>query len=50
MCFSIGELDVSNKVGIGFFFVFGDSGLGEKEDGIVPSNAFGGETGCTPTL
>ena len=49
MRFSLGELDVAEKVGVGYFFVFGDGVLGEKEDGIGPLNEFGGETGFTPT-
>ena len=48
--FSIGELDVADKVGVGSFFVFGDGVFGDKEDGIGPVNVFGGETGFIPTL
>ena len=50
MRFSLGEFDVVEKVDEGYFFVFGDGVLGEKEDDISPFNAFGGETGFTPTL
>ena len=50
MRFSIGELDVSEKVGVAYFFVFGDGVLGDKEYGIGPFNAFEGETGFNPTL
>ena len=49
MPFSLGELDITDKVGIGYFFVFGGGVSGYKEDGIVPVNVFGGETGFTPT-
>ena len=47
--FSLWELDVVDKVGIGFF-VFGGGVFGDKEDGISPINVFGGEIGFTPTL
>ena len=50
MRFSLGELDVAEKVGIGYFFVFGDCVSGYKEDGIGPVNAFGWETLFTTTL
>ena len=50
MRFSLGEIDVADKVGVGYFFVFGYGLLGDKEVGIGPVNAFGGETGFTPTL
>ena len=49
MRFSLGELDVTYKVGIGFF-VFGDRVYVDKENGIGPINAFGWETGFTATL
>ena len=41
MRFNLGQLDVAEKVGIGFFFGFGDSVFGDKEDGIGPFNTFG---------
>ena len=50
MRFSFGELYVTDKVGIGYFFTFGDGVFGDKEDGIGPFNEFGGETGFTSTL
>ena len=50
MRFSFGEIDVADKVGIGYFFTFGDGVFGDKEDDIGQFNAFGGETGFTPTL
>ena len=50
MCFSLGELDVAEKLGIGNFFVFVDGVFGDKEYGIGPFNAFGGETGFTYIL
>ena len=40
MRFSLGELDVADKVSIGYFFVFGDGVFGYKEDGIGPFNVF----------
>ena len=49
VCFSLGELDVADKFGIGYFF-FGGGVSGDKEDGIGPVNLFGGEMGFTPTL
>ena len=48
--FSLGEIDVADKVGIGIFSLFGDGVFGNKEDGIGPFNVFGGDTGSTPTL
>ena len=50
MCFSIGELDVPDKVGVVYLFVFGDCVLGDKQYFIGPFNAFEGERGFTPTL
>ena len=50
MRFSLGNLDVTDIVGIVYFLGFGDDVLGDKEDGIVPFNKFGGETEFTPTL
>ena len=50
VCFSLGEIDVAEKFGMGYFFVFGDALFGDKEDGIGPVNLFGAETGFTPTL
>ena len=50
MRFSLGELDVADKVGIGYFFVFGGGVFEDKEDGIVTFNAFVGEHGFTFTL
>ena len=50
MRFSLGKLDVAEKVGIGYFFTFGDGVFGDKEEGIGPFNAFGGKTGFTSTL
>ena len=50
MNFSLGKLDVAEKIGIGYFFTFGDGVFGDKEDGICLFNAFGGETGFTSTL
>ena len=47
---SFGDLDIADKVGIGDFFVFGDGVFGDREDGIVPFNTFGGVTGFTSTL
>ena len=40
MRFSLGEIDVSDKVGIGNLFVWGDGVSGDKEDGIGPRNVF----------
>ena len=50
MRFSLGEIDVVDKVGIGYFFVLGGGVSGDKEDGIGPVNVLGGETGFIPTL
>ena len=50
MRFILGNLDVAENVGVGYFFVFGCGVIGYKEDGIGPFNKFGGETGFTPTL
>ena len=50
MRFSLGELDVADKVGIGYFLVFVDVVSGDKEDGIGSVNAFGQETWFTTTL
>ena len=44
MRFSLGELYVADKVGIGNFFVCGDGVSGDKEDGFGPVNAFVWET------
>ena len=41
MHFSLGQLDVADKVGIGFF-TFGYGVLGYKEDGIGSLNTLGG--------
>ena len=41
MCFSLGELDVADKVGIGNYFVCGDGVSGDKEYGVGPVNVFG---------
>ena len=40
MSFGLGELDVADKFGIGYFFVFGDGVSGDKEYGIGPVNEF----------
>ena len=50
MCFSFGELNVADEVGIGYFLVFGDGVFGDKEDGIDPFNTFGGVIRFTSTL
>ena len=50
MRLSFGDLDIADKVGIGDFFVFGDGVFGDREDGIVPFNTFGGEAGFTSNL
>ena len=50
MRFSLGQIDVAEKVGIGYFFTFGDGVFEDKEYGIGPFNAFGGETVFTSTL
>ena len=50
MRFSLGELDVADKVGIGYFFVFEDGVFGDKEYGIGPVNVFGWEAGFTTAL
>ena len=50
MCFSLGQIDVVEKFGIGYFFTLGDGVFGDKEYGIGPFNAFGGETGFTYIL
>ena len=50
MRFSLRELDDAEKVDVGYFFVFGDGLIGDKEDRIGPFNAFRGETGFTTTL
>ena len=44
MRFSLLELDVADKVGIGNLFVCRDAVSGYKEDGVGPVNAFGWET------
>ena len=50
VCFSVGEIDVADKVGIGYFLVFGGGVSGDKEDGIGLVNVFGGKKGFPPTL
>ena len=40
MRFSFGELDVAEKFGIGYFFVFWDGVFVDKEYGIGPFNLF----------
>ena len=40
MRFSLGELDVVEKVGIGNSFVCGDGVSGDKEYGVGPVNEF----------
>ena len=50
MRFSLGQLDVAEKVGIGYFFTFGNGVFGDKEEGIGTFNTFGGKTGFTSTL
>ena len=44
MSFSLGELDVIEKVCIGILFVCGDDVSGDKDDGVGTVNAFGWET------
>ena len=44
MRFSLGDLDVADKFGIGYFFVCGYGVSGDKENGVGPVNAFGWET------
>ena len=39
MRFSLGQIDVAEKVGIGYFFTFGDGVFGDKEYVIGPFNA-----------
>ena len=48
--FSFGELDVADKIGMGYFFVFVDGVFGDKEDVIGPLNTFGGEMGFISNL
>ena len=50
MSFSLGHLDVADKVGIGYCFTFGVGVFVDKGDVIGPFNMFVGETGFTPTL
>ena len=42
MSFSLGQLDVAEKFGIGYFFNFGDGMFGDKEYDISAFIAFGG--------
>ena len=44
MCFSLGELDVAEKMGKVILFVCGDGVSVDKEDGVGPINAFRWET------
>ena len=44
MRFSLGELDVADKFGMGNFLVCGDGVSGYKEDGVGPVNLFVWET------
>ena len=44
MSFSLGELDVTDKFGMGNFFVCRDCVSGDKEYGVVPVNVFVWET------
>ena len=48
--FSLGEIDVADKVGIGIFSLFGDGVFGNKEDGIGPFNVFWRGYGIYPHL
>ena len=50
MCFSIGQFDAADKVGIGYFFTFWDGLFGDKKYCVGAFNPFGGETGFTSTL
>ena len=50
MHLSLGGIDVADEVSIFYSFIFGDGVFRDKEDYIVPFNAFGGETGFTSTL
>ena len=50
MCFSLGQLDVADKVGVGYFFTFGYGLFGDKKYCVGAFNAFGGEAGFTATL
>ena len=44
MHFSLGELDVAEKVGIDIVLVCGDGVSGDRGDGVGPVNAFVWET------
>ena len=48
MRFSLGELDVADKVGIGYFFVFGKVCLETKKMVLAPSMCLEGRQDLTP--
>ena len=50
MHFSLGQVDIIEKFGIGYFFTFGDGVFGDREDGIGPFNVFRGNIGFASTL
>ena len=50
MCFSLGHLDVADKVGVGYFSTFGDGLFEDKKYCVGAFNSFGGETVFTSTL
>ena len=50
MCFSLGQIDVADKVGVGYFFTFGDGLFGDKKYFVGALNSFRGETEFTSTL
>ena len=48
MRFSLGKLDVSDKVGIGYFLIFGDVLFGDKNIVLVPSTHLKGRRDSLP--
>ena len=50
MCYSLGELDIADKVGVGNIFTIVGGLFGDKKYFVGAFNAFGGETGFTSTL
>ena len=50
MCFGLGKLDVTEKVGVGVSFTLRDGLFGDKKDCVGAFNSFGGVTGFTSAL
>ena len=48
MCFSLGQLDVADKVDVGYFFTLGDGLFGDKKSVLVPSTPLEGRPDVPP--